>query len=95
MINTAKKIKQKRLELGMTQNELEELTGIEYSRISRVENGSIIPDINELFLLSRAFDCEICDLIPCGYNQGEREFMKVFRSLSRSYIRRFSTYAKE
>lgn len=87
LINFGKKIKYLRLGLGMTLIELEELSGIDISKISRIENNSATPDINEIFALAKALDCEVCDLIPCGYNSKEREFIKAVRSLSKHYFR--------
>lgn len=92
MINIGIKIKQYRSILQMSQYELEAITGIEHSRISRIENGLIIPDIEELFALSKALDVDICDLIPCGYSVNERKFLKSFRKLMKEYIRQYSSF---
>lgn len=79
------------MDLGLSQAELGSLTGIDQSRISRIEKNLASLDITELYQLIRVLDIEICDIIPCGYNQHEREFLRSLRKLSKDYYRHFST----
>ncbi len=56
------KIKMARFLAQRTQDEIQLLTGIDQSRLSRLERGIFQPKPEELELLAEALNCEISDL---------------------------------
>lgn len=57
------RIKEYRVRKGLTQVDLESLTGIAQSRISGYESGSIVPSIDTLILIADALQCSLDDLV--------------------------------
>lgn len=49
---------------GLTQVQVEELTGIYQINISRFENDKATPTIRLLYKLAEAYDVDVCDLLP-------------------------------
>ena len=61
------RIKQRRKELGLTQTQIKELTGISSGNMSEIENGSKLPSTPTLISLSNILQCSI-DWILTGKN---------------------------
>ena len=53
------KIKELRLEKGLSQRELATKTGIKQANISRWEAGIVIPNVLDVWVLAEFFDCSI------------------------------------
>ena len=62
------RIKELRLERGISQRELAKLTGIKQANISRWEAGLIVPNVNDIWTLADFFNCSI------DYIVGKNEF---------------------
>lgn len=50
------RIRQQRMELGLTQQELAHRTGVSKSMISQIENGRSYPSISTLYLIGSTLD---------------------------------------
>ncbi len=58
-------VKRKRLELGLTQQELEDRSGVTQSMISKLEKGSAENvSVDVLRKLAKALNCILIDLLP-------------------------------
>ncbi|HSW37417.1 MAG TPA: helix-turn-helix transcriptional regulator [Candidatus Saccharimonadales bacterium] len=57
-----KQVKHYRTELGITQEKLEELTGLDRSYISGVERGTRNPSIKNISKLAKALKIKVSDL---------------------------------
>lgn len=85
------RIKERRLELKLTQTQIKEKVGISSGNMSDIENGKIMPSASTLVLLSEALHCSI-DWILKGdslsnenfsfSDKREYEAFKIFRELS-------------
>ncbi len=58
-------VRAKRLEKGLTQDQLSALTGVPQSTISAIEVATKTPELPALLKLSKFFECRIEDLLPC------------------------------
>ncbi|WP_200416315.1 helix-turn-helix domain-containing protein [Virgibacillus salexigens] len=58
------KIREFRKKKKLTQKELGDIIGVKHNTISNYETGTISPEQDALFLLSRALDISIDDLFP-------------------------------
>lgn len=85
------RIKQRRKELGLTQVQIKQETGISSGNMSEIENGNKLPSTPTLISLSAILDCSIDWILkgeaPKGENfflPDEREFklLEDFRELS-------------
>jgi ribosome-binding protein aMBF1 (putative translation factor) len=56
----ARQLAERRLALGMKQEDLAQATGISQSEISRIEQGRANPTFGRLSRLSRALDLQVC-----------------------------------
>lgn len=56
------RIREYRLQRGLTQADLESLTGIAQSRISLYESGSVVPSLDVLIVVADALQCSLDDL---------------------------------
>ena len=65
------KIKELRLEKGLSQRELATKTGIKQANISRWEAGIVIPNVLDVWALAEFFDCSI------DYVVGKDNFKKI------------------
>lgn len=63
MKNPMEKLKQKRLEKSLTQEQLAEMTGLNHQSISNYETGEQFPRYANLLKLANALDCEIGEII--------------------------------
>lgn len=59
-----KRIKNKRLELGLTQKDLALRLGITRSYVSMIESGDKIPSRVQILALANIFGCSVIDLDP-------------------------------
>lgn len=58
-------LKERRLELGFTQQELEERSGVTQSMISKLEKGTAHNiSVEALRKLAKALNCSVTDLLP-------------------------------
>ena len=58
-------VKSRRLDLGLTQQELEDRSGVTQSMISKLEKGTAHNiSIEALRKLAKALDCSLVDLLP-------------------------------
>ena len=57
------KIKEIRLDRGMTQQQLAEQIGVSQQEVQRWEKGKFKPKTDKLVLIAKALDCDIMDLI--------------------------------
>ena len=57
------RIKELRLENGLSQRELAKLTGIKQANISRWEAGIVVPNVLDVWVLAEFFDCSIDYLV--------------------------------
>lgn len=63
------RIREYRLKRGLTQVDLESLTGIAQSRISGYESGSIVPSSDTLITIADALQCSLDDLVGRGRHE--------------------------
>lgn len=56
------RIREYRLQRGLTQVDLESLTGIAQSRISLYESGSVVPSLDVLIVVADALRCSLDEL---------------------------------
>lgn len=81
------KIKERRLELGLTQLQLSELTGIKKNTISNYENNVSSPSEENIFKIMEALKCDANYLFEWFENEdlilsvGEKRFIKKYRQL--------------
>lgn len=65
-VYVGKRIRYFRKKKGLTQKELGELIGKTHNTVSNYETGTISPEQDALFAISRALDCTLDDLFPLG-----------------------------
>ena len=53
------RIAQKRKELGLSQAQLAELTGIGQSNIARLESKKAVPNLNTVLKVAKALNCQL------------------------------------
>lgn len=58
-----RRIKQKRIERGMTQEKLSELIGIGPSHMSHIESGTTVPSFEVFLVLVNVLDCSADELL--------------------------------
>lgn len=61
-VRLGQKIRARRKELGMTQEQLAEKLGIGHQALSRIEQGHMAPKMDRLPLLADALKCTVSDL---------------------------------
>ena len=64
MKSTAKKIRDRRLALGLTQKELSAKCGLSTNYISRIERADVSPTIDTLEKLAKALKVKSSDILP-------------------------------
>ena len=67
-VYVGKRIRYFRKKKGLTQKELGELIGKTHNTVSNYETGTISPEQDALFAISRALGCTLDDLFPPGDN---------------------------
>lgn len=65
------RIKAIRNELGLTQNQVSNDTGIDQSRISKYESGELQPDLEKLGILANYYEVSIDWLLGNPHNKKE------------------------
>lgn len=58
---------ERRVEKGLTDERLAEITGLSKSTINNIENGKTSPTLNQLRVIAIALDCRITDLFNDEY----------------------------
>lgn len=61
-VELGKKIRARRKELGMTQEELAEKLGVGHQALSRIEQGHMAPKMDRLPLIAKNLKCTVADL---------------------------------
>lgn len=61
-VELGKKIRKRRKELGMTQEELAEKLGVGHQALSRIEQGKMAPKMDRLPLIAENLKCTVADL---------------------------------
>lgn len=56
-------LKDKRLQLGLTQKQLAEKLGVFYTSIANYERGTVVPSYLTVWDLADVFDCSIDELV--------------------------------
>lgn len=56
-------IAKKRMECGMTQEDVAERLQIGYEAVSRIERGTVSPNLDRLFELADIFNCGVAELV--------------------------------
>ena len=80
-----KAIARKRMEKGLTQENVAEKLNIGYEAVSRIERGIVTPNIVRLVELAEIFDCEIDELLmnaTLRQVDHARHFQELFEPLS-------------
>lgn len=61
-VELGKKIRARRKELGMTQEELAEKLGVGHQALSRIEQGRMAPKMDRLPIIAESLKCTVADL---------------------------------
>lgn len=61
-VELGKKIRARRKELGMTQEDLADRLGLGHQALSRIEQGKMAPKMDRLPLIARNLKCTVADL---------------------------------
>lgn len=61
-VQLGRKIRSRRKQLGMTQEQLAEMLGVGHQALSRIEQGHIAPKMDRLPSLAKALQCTVADL---------------------------------
>lgn len=78
-------IAKKRLEKGLTQEQVAERLDIGYEAVSRIERGTVIPNVIRLIELADIFECETDELLMHATSRPAdhaRHLQKLFEPLS-------------
>lgn len=70
------RIKMRRKEIGLTQPQVKQLTGISSGTLSDIENGKSLPATPSLIKLSKALDCSIDWILTGEFRQSEISISK-------------------
>ncbi|KKO72492.1 helix-turn-helix domain-containing protein [Kerstersia gyiorum] len=74
--SVGKAIASRRMEAGLTQEEVAEKLGVGNEAVSRMERGTVMPTVGRLVALSQIFSCGVNDLLsqssPRMTDQGQR-----------------------
>lgn len=84
------RIKAKRIEAGMTQEQLAEKLYVKFSMISRYESAKSNLSVDTLKEIAEALGCSaayLIDGVEPELSEEEKELLKVFKSLSSDRIR--------
>ena len=83
--NREKAIAKKRMEKGLTQENVAEKPNIGYEVVSRIERGTVTPNIVRLVELTEIFDCEMDELLMNAASRPAdhaRHLQELFEPLS-------------
>lgn len=78
LIRMGEVIKARRKSRGMSQEELAHASGLHATYIGSLERGEVNISVLKLEKVTRALDCQLCDLLPGGRN---RDANKVLAEL--------------
>lgn len=90
MNSVGNRIKQRRIELNMTQKDIYERCGLATGALSKIENGERNPSVTLFYDIARSLDCNM-EWLLIGENanshipeicESEEELLKGFRELS-------------
>ena len=85
------RIKAKRIEAGMTQEQLAEKLYVKFSMISRYESAKSNLSVDTLKEIAEALGCSAAYLIEgveLELSEEEKELIKIFKSLNRDEVRK-------
>jgi transcriptional regulator with XRE-family HTH domain len=92
-VDIGKRLRELRRAKGLSQHDVEDLTGLQGPYVSRVENGHTTPKLPVLEKWARALDIDLHQLFDVGHGQpearehparvptGERTLLKLFRQM--------------
>lgn len=89
MTSIGERIKNRRLELGLTQTDIYQACGISSGALSKIENGNRTPSVLSFYELSKVLKCSM-DWLTTGFSsneqisefcQKEEELLEGFRKL--------------
>jgi len=92
-VDIGKRLRELRQAKGLSQRDVEDLTGLQGPYVSRVENGHTTPKLPVLEKWARALDIDLHQLFDVGYGQpeapkpparvptGERTLLELFRQI--------------
>lgn len=89
MTSIGERIKNRRLELGLTQTDIYQVCGISSGALSKIENGNRTPSVLSFYELSKVLKCSM-DWLTTGFSsneqisefcQKEEELLEGFRKL--------------
>lgn len=81
-ISIGMRIKQRRKDLGLTQIQIKQETGISSGNMSEIENGSKLPSTPALISLSKALNCSIDWMLKGESENNENLFLSDERETS-------------
>lgn len=61
-VQLGKKIRNRRKQLGMTQEQLAEMLGVGHQALSRIEQGHMAPKMDRLPAIAHSLQCTVADL---------------------------------
>ena len=61
-------MEKKRIRLGLTQQQLAEIIGVDRTTIGKWELGKAVPRIKRILVLTKILDCSIEDIYSCQNN---------------------------
>lgn len=102
MTSIGERIKNRRLELGLTQTDIYQACGISSGALSKIENGNRTPSVLSFYELSKVLKCSM-DWLTTGFSsneqiseicQKEKSFWKVSGSLEKKISMRLWKYLR-
>ncbi len=73
----------RRKALGMTQEKLSELIQIEQSSLSRIERGTLVPNLERLAGIAEKLECRLADILGVGGTGSLDRATRIHEKLSR------------
>src|ERR1700723_3992655 len=86
-VNIGEVIKSYRADRGLSQGDIERLTGLLRCYLSRVENGPTVPSLETLAKIAQAMDISLADFFPGTETPRDKETQKMLGELSQDEIR--------
>lgn len=82
------RIKELRKKKNLTQQQLAELVGLDYTHIGRIEKGERTLDVEYLPIFAKALDCEPWEILPLDMqpkiNPKDLELIKLLKTITKS-----------
>ncbi len=63
-IKFGERIRQKRIQIGISQDKLALLSEIDRSYVGRIERGEVNITLEKAYQLAEVLNCDICELLP-------------------------------